>query len=289
MCNCDWSQSAVSKALACVTMSSMVLNWVAFARMSVLRVSLCKPHINWSLMLMLDMSVLQAGQLSSQSTAREHILMRKSFIDSPSLCMRLPKFLWWTARFTLFVTIFSMTSSMTDSSISKNVECKLMRLCCTVSLQALSWWGPICEEGRPVICSYVFQSMTNLRNCWFVISETMERILIHVGGGWNAAELCDVWSAAGAIHWIPMRTNCAPLLADLFLYSYENKFLDNMIRSGHRLPGHLIYATDTLMICLFLITRSFWIISKRYIHPSWLLRKLTNLTTWQTTLISHSS
>ena len=33
---------------------------------------------------------------------------------------------------------------------------------------------------------------------------------------------------------VPMGTNCAPLLADLFLYSYENEFLDNMIRSGHR-------------------------------------------------------
>ena len=33
---------------------------------------------------------------------------------------------------------------------------------------------------------------------------------------------------------IPMGTNCVPLLADLFLYSYENKFLDNMSRSGHR-------------------------------------------------------
>ena len=32
---------------------------------------------------------------------------------------------------------------------------------------------------------------------------------------------------------IPMGTNCAPLLADLFLYSYENEFLDNMIKSGH--------------------------------------------------------
>ena len=29
-------------------------------------------------------------------------------------------------------------------------------------------------------------------------------------------------------------TNCAPLLADLFLYCYESKLLDNMIRSGHR-------------------------------------------------------
>ena len=33
---------------------------------------------------------------------------------------------------------------------------------------------------------------------------------------------------------IPMGTNCALLLADLFLYSYENEFVDNMIRSGHR-------------------------------------------------------
>ena len=31
-----------------------------------------------------------------------------------------------------------------------------------------------------------------------------------------------------------MGTNCVPLLADLFLYSYESEFLDNMIRSGHR-------------------------------------------------------
>ena len=33
---------------------------------------------------------------------------------------------------------------------------------------------------------------------------------------------------------IPMGTNCAPLLADLFLYYYESEFLDNMIRGGHR-------------------------------------------------------
>ena len=33
---------------------------------------------------------------------------------------------------------------------------------------------------------------------------------------------------------ILMRTNCAPLLADLFLCSYENEVLDNMIRSGHK-------------------------------------------------------
>ena len=29
---------------------------------------------------------------------------------------------------------------------------------------------------------------------------------------------------------IPMGTNCAPLLAGLFLYSYENEFLDKLIK-----------------------------------------------------------
>ena len=33
---------------------------------------------------------------------------------------------------------------------------------------------------------------------------------------------------------IPMGTNCARLLADLFLYSYENEFLDKLIKEGKR-------------------------------------------------------
>ena len=33
---------------------------------------------------------------------------------------------------------------------------------------------------------------------------------------------------------IPMGTNCAPLLADMFLYSYENEFLDKLIKEGKR-------------------------------------------------------
>ena len=31
-----------------------------------------------------------------------------------------------------------------------------------------------------------------------------------------------------------MRTNYAPLLVDLFLYSYESEFLDSLVRSSHR-------------------------------------------------------
>ena len=33
---------------------------------------------------------------------------------------------------------------------------------------------------------------------------------------------------------IPMRTNCVPLLADLFLYSYENEFSDKLTKKGKR-------------------------------------------------------
>ena len=33
---------------------------------------------------------------------------------------------------------------------------------------------------------------------------------------------------------IPMGTNCAPLLADLFLYFYVNEFLDKLINEGKR-------------------------------------------------------
>ena len=46
--------------------------------------------------------------------------------------------------------------------------------------------------------------------------------------------------------------NCAPLLADLFLYSYENEVLDNMIRGGHKRlakPFSLCYRyTDDLNV-----------------------------------------
>ena len=33
---------------------------------------------------------------------------------------------------------------------------------------------------------------------------------------------------------VPMIKNCAPLLADLFLYSYETEFLDKLIMEGKR-------------------------------------------------------
>ena len=47
---------------------------------------------------------------------------------------------------------------------------------------------------------------------------------------------------------IPMGTNCAPLLVDLFLYSYENEFLDNSLRRAKEsLLESSIYHTVILM------------------------------------------
>ena len=91
-----------------------------------------------------------------------------------------------------------------------------------------------------------------------MIEFLIDNIFVQFGG-------CLFHQAIG----VPMGTNCAPLLADLFLYSYENEFLDNMIKSGHRRLArsfNLCYRyMDDLIVS---ITRSFFIISKRYIHPS---------------------
>ena len=46
---------------------------------------------------------------------------------------------------------------------------------------------------------------------------------------------------------IPMGTNCTPLLADLFLYSYENEFSDKLIKEGKKsLLGSSVYHIITL-------------------------------------------
>ena len=47
---------------------------------------------------------------------------------------------------------------------------------------------------------------------------------------------------------IPMGTNCAPLLTDLFLYSYENEFLDKLVKEAKEsLLESSIYHTVILM------------------------------------------
>ena len=44
----------------------------------------------------------------------------------------------------------------------------------------------------------------------------------------------NIFVESGGVIGIPMGTNCAPLLADLFLYSYEAEFIQTLIKSGKR-------------------------------------------------------
>ena len=55
---------------------------------------------------------------------------------------------------------------------------------------------------------------------------------------------------------IPMGTNCAPILANLFLNSYENEFLHKLIKKAKEsLLGSSIYHTVILMTLFLLIIK----------------------------------
>ena len=76
------------------------------------------------------------------------------------------------------------------------------------------------------------------------------------------------------------------LLADLFLYSCERDFLDNMIRSGHgRLARsfNLCFGyTDDLIV---FNNKKFWKYVKDICPSNLMLIRLTSLITWKATLI----
>ena len=54
---------------------------------------------------------------------------------------------------------------------------------------------------------------------------------------------------------IPMGTDCAPLVADLFLFSYEFEFMKSLICTD--LSVNLVILADILMTCLHLTTLIF--------------------------------
>ena len=64
---------------------------------------------------------------------------------------------------------------------------------------------------------------------------------------------------------IPMGTNCAPLLADIFLYSYEAEFIQTLLSTGNGWHLSSILHIDTSMTCCPLITLTLKIISVRCI------------------------
>ena len=83
---------------------------------------------------------------------------------------------------------------------------------------------------------------------------------------------------------IPMGTNCAPLLADLFLYSYENEFLDKLIKEGKAkeslLEGSIYHIVILMTLSLLIIKdlRSSFLIftpkNSQFLNPQNLLQLL---------------
>ena len=81
---------------------------------------------------------------------------------------------------------------------------------------------------------------------------------------------------------IPMGTNCAPLLADIFLYSYEAEFIQSLLSTG-RIGWNLSSHIDTSMTYCQLITLTLKIISVRCVPltmTSKTLGRATLLPTW---------
>ena len=68
---------------------------------------------------------------------------------------------------------------------------------------------------------------------------------------------------------IPMGTNCAPLITDLFLYCYEKDFMSNLHKSKKLdLVDKYKDTSDILMIYLPSITPNLNNISPIYIYPT---------------------
>ena len=77
-----------------------------------------------------------------------------------------------------------------------------------------------------------------------------------------------------------MGTNCAPLLADLFLYCYESDLFDNMIKSGHRkLARSFNLCFQYIDYLVVFNDKKFWEYVKD-IYPSQLNVERTNLASY---------
>ena len=75
---------------------------------------------------------------------------------------------------------------------------------------------------------------------------------------------------------MPMGTDCAPLLADLVLYSYENEFLDNIIRSGHRRLAKLFNLCYRYIDDLIVFNNKKFLDYLKEIYPSQLTAEKAN-------------
>ena len=83
------------------------------------------------------------------------------------------------------------------------------------------------DLGRSVgVLSHPTGIELSFNNSWHVFRTIKDRTLL-----WNSKYMYmyEHYSIDRLIVGIPMDTNCAPLLADIFLYSYETEFIQSLL------------------------------------------------------------
>jgi hypothetical protein len=95
-------------------------------------------------------------------------------------------------------------------------------------------------EKRSTVCTHryadcLLKNTSTRHNNYFVNVSLFVRIMER---SLNFVNLCFLWFLNRVFQQtvgIPMGTNCAPLLADLFLYSYEADFIHGLLKKNDKI------------------------------------------------------
>jgi hypothetical protein len=113
----------------------------------------------------------------------------------------------------------------------------------TVELILLIWLfascGSSCVEDRKVKCfnSIAWGERSGLCVCLHIFRNFKYPHLIILEILIDKIFYCVWWTCFGTDRDIPMGTNCAPLLADLFLYSHEADFIQWLLTKHEKKPA----------------------------------------------------
>ena len=160
-CRWTWSWSANSNASVCLTISSRDFRYSDLVRISVCKVSLCNPRMNWSFTWMDCKSAWQEGHKYSHSWATDFSCTVKFYMDSPSDWDRVAKLRRCTAGLERLVTMVSMVWIISYSLRVKKSPLVWMILFWTKSSQRLYNWAAICDGKMVVSCLNIPLSILN--------------------------------------------------------------------------------------------------------------------------------
>ena len=88
--------------------------------------------------------------------------------------------------------------------------------------------------------------------------------------------MCSLEGVFRQVIGIPVGTNCAPLLTDLILYSYENEVPDNMNISGHRRLARSFNLCYRYIDYLIVFNKKKFLVYLKEIYPSQLTVEKAN-------------